>query len=313
MFDSEAKHARYSPWSQLAILFFLTGIGFLVGGFISLGIANSYLHVPLENLGEALKNNRDANLSRWLQFVSTFFFMLVPALVFASMMSHTPFKYIGFNSAVSNKQVLIIFVVVFVSIVLSSALSQLNGMIPISKSAEKYFKTLEDEYTKEMLGIANMKSAKDYIITLFIIALLPALFEEMLFRGALQPVFINITKNAFVGILITSILFSAIHMSFYGFLPRLALGLIIGYIFYFSKNLWLSSLTHFLYNAFGVTQIYMLSKKGLLTPEAMKDDDSFPLIFGLFAAIVLFILFFLFKKESKSVTAENNLNKEYLE
>lgn len=311
MFDIEEKHARYSPWSQLAILLFLTGIGFLVGGFISLGIANSYLHVPLENLGEALKNNRDANLSRWLQFVSTFFFMLVPAMVFSSMMSHRPFNYIGFNSAVSSRQVLIILVVVFISIVLSSALSQLNGMIPISKSAEKYFKGLEDEYTKEMLGIANMKSAKDYIITLVIIGLLPALFEEMLFRGALQPVIISITRNAFVGILITSILFSAIHMSFYGFLPRLALGLIIGYIFYFSKNLWLSSLTHFLYNAFGVTQIYLLSRKGSLTPEAMKDNDSFPLMFGLFAAIILFIVFLLFKKESKAIVAEYDKNKYF--
>ena len=133
-------------------------------------------------------------------------------------------------------------------------------MIPYFEDCEKYFRGLEDEYNKEMLAIANMKTAGDYIVSLFVIALLPALFEEMLFRGSLQPVMINLTKNAFAGILITSILFSAIHISYYGFLPRLALGLIIGYVFYFSKNLWLSSITHFLYNAFGVTQLYMLKQ-----------------------------------------------------
>src|SRR5258706_11305222 len=81
-----------------------------------------------------------------------------------------------------------------------------------------------------MFAIANMKTTQDYIVSLLIIALLPAFFEEMLFRGSLQPVMISITKNTFAGILITSILFSAIHGSYYGFLPRVGLGLIIGYV-----------------------------------------------------------------------------------
>ena len=56
-----------------------------------------------------------------------------------------------------------------------------------------------------------MKTIQDYLISLIMIALLPAIFEEMLFRGALQPIMINITKNAFIGIFLTSFLFSAIH------------------------------------------------------------------------------------------------------
>src|SRR6185436_14085401 len=142
------------------------------------------------------------------------------------------------------KQVFILVGIVFIAMIVSGVLSEVNEMIPLTKKAESYFKGLEDEYNKEMFAIANMKSTQDYIVSLVIIALLPALFEEMLFRGALQPVMISITRNAFAGILITSILFSAIHMSYYGFLPRLALGLIIGYVFYLSKNLWLASITH---------------------------------------------------------------------
>ena len=130
-----------------------------------------------------------------------------------------------------------------------------------------------------------MKTTLDYVLSLVIIALLPAVFEEMLFRGSLQPVFISVTRNAFAGILITSILFSAIHLSYYGFLPRLALGLIIGYISYFSKNLWLSVITHFLYNGFGVTQIYALSKAGKLNAESM--DTTLPM-YGLIGLAALF-------------------------
>ncbi len=179
-------------------------------------------------------------------------------------------------------------------------------MIPLSKSLEQHFKSLEDQYNKEVFAIANMKTVQDYIISLIIIALLPAMFEEMLFRGALQPVMINITKNALAGILITSILFSALHASFYGFLPRLVLGLILGYIFYFSKNLWLSIVFHFLNNALGITQMYALSKKGLLTANAM-NDDTFLLYYGLIAAVALYVAFKVFKKESEVVISMHNL------
>jgi membrane protease YdiL (CAAX protease family) len=303
MFDNHPQRPQYSTWTQLSILLMLTGVGFLIGGFVSLGIAASYLNVPFEKLPDAFKNANDANLARLLQFISTFFFMALPAFVFARINDRKAFKYLGFNSALSGKQVFIIVGIVFLSLIISGILSQVNAMIPLTKRAEQYFKSLEDNYNKQVSAIANMKTAKDYIISLIMIALLPAIFEEMLFRGALQPLMINLSKNSFIGILITSILFSAIHLSYYGFLPRVALGLIIGYIFYFSKNLWLASATHFFYNAFGVTQIYALSKRGILTQEAMKDD-TFPLYFALFAAGALYIIFIFFKKECDVVLAD---------
>lgn len=307
MFDYDLKQPKYSPGSQLAFLLMLCGVGLLIGTIVSAGIAKSVLNVPVEKLADALKNSENANLSRTIQFVSTFLGMALPAYVFARIMSRSAFAYIGFNNAISGKQVFIIIGILMMGLLLSGSLSSLNDMIPLSKDLEKYFRALEDEYNKEMLAIANMKSVKDYIISLIIIAMLPAIFEEMVFRGALQPVFIRLTKNAFAGILITSILFSAIHISFYGFLPRIALGLIIGYIFYFSKNLWLSSITHFLYNALGVTQLYALSRQGMLTTDAIKDD-SFPLYYGLIAIAILFFLFVFFKRESNVVISMHNLD-----
>lgn len=296
---------RFSPLSQFAILCLLAGFGLIVGSLLCIPIATAYLHVPLTQLPDALTKSENANLSRALQFVSTFFFMAVPAFVFARIMNRKPFKYIGFNSAISGKQFFIVVGIVFMALILSEALAEVNEIIPITKSAETYFKGLEDAYNKDMLAIANMKTLTDYIVSLVIIALLPALFEEMLFRGSLQPIMISLTRNVFVGILITSIIFSAIHMSYYGFLPRLALGLIIGYVFYFSKNIWLSVATHFLYNAFGVTQLYALSKKGLLNATSL-NDSTFPVYYGLFAAAILYVAFVVFKKESEVVISMYN-------
>lgn len=312
MLDYEGQGTRFSPWSQLSVLLLLCGFGLIAGSAISILFANAVLHVPLEKLPGALKNADNAGLSRALQFISTFFFMALPSFVFARIVNRQPFRYIGFNAAISGKQVFLIVCIIFMGFFLSGALSSINEMMPLSKTAETYFKNLEEEYNKEMMAIASMKSVQDYLLALIIIALLPAIFEEMLFRGALQPVLINISKNAFTGILVTSILFSAIHVSYYGFLPRLALGVIIGYIFYYSRNLWLASITHFLYNAFGVTQMYALTIRGELTSEAMSDP-SVHWAYGLLAAVSIYVIFKYFKRESEVVISMyNHHNKRYL-
>jgi len=309
MFDYDlTERPRFSPWAQFAILLCLVGVGLLVGSFISIAIIISNLHVPMAQLKDALLNSTNANLSRTIQFISTFFAMALPAIIFARIVNRKPFSYIGFNSAISGKQVFILVGIVLIGLILSAALSELNAMIPLSKSLAQSFKAMEDEYDKQVFAIANMKTVQDYIMSLIIIALLPAIFEEMLFRGCLQPVMINITKNVFVGILLTGILFSALHGSFYGFLPRLALGLILGYIFYFSKNLWLSIIFHFFNNALGITQMYALSRKGLLTQNAM-NDDTLPLYYGLIALVALYFAFRFFKKESEVVVSIHNLRK----
>ena len=307
MFDYELnEQPRFSTWAQFAILLVLTGVGLLVGSLISIFIAISYLHIPLAVLQDALFRSENANLSRIIQFVSTFFAMALPAIIFGRIMNRSAFRYVGFNRAISGKQVFILIGIVVIALILSAALSELNEMIPLTKSLMQSFKKMEEQYSKEVFAIANMKSVQDYIVSLIIIALLPAVFEEMLFRGCLQPVMISITKNAFAGILITSILFSALHGSYYGFLSRLALGLILGYIFYYSKNLWLSIVFHFLNNALGVTQLYALSKKGLLNADVM-NDDTLPLYYGLIALVALYFAFRIFKKESEVVISMHNL------
>jgi len=307
MFDYELnERPRFSPWAQFAILLCLTGAGLVIGSLVSIFIALSYLHIPALQLQDALSKTENANLSRAIQFISTFFAMALPAIIFSRILNRKPFRYIGFNKAISGKQVFILIVIVIIALTLGAALSELNEMIPLSKSLAQSFKKMEEEYNKQVFALANMKTVQDYIVSLIIIALLPAIFEEMLFRGCLQPVMINITKNAFAGILITSILFSALHASFYGFLSRLALGIILGYIFYYSKNLWLPVIFHFLNNALGVTQLYALSKKGLLNFNAMSED-TLPLYYGLIALAALYFAFRIFKKESEVVISMHNL------
>lgn len=158
---------------------------------------------------------------------------------------------------------------------------------------------MEESYKASMMAMATMKTTVDYLLGLLVLAFAPALFEEVLFRGAFQPVFIGWTKNKWAGIIITSVLFSAIHISYFGFLPRLALGLILGLIFYYSKNIWLNILLHFLNNAVVVTQLYVVSRQGKSIDKTV--DESMPIWWGAIAAVALIILFRVFRKESSAV------------
>ncbi|MEP6514221.1 MAG: type II CAAX endopeptidase family protein [Parafilimonas sp.] len=301
------QQERFSPLSQLAILFGLCCAGILIGSFATLLAADLYLKAPLTNLAQELMKGENANLSRLLQFLSTFFFMALPAVFFSVITQRKPFQYLGFNMAPSGKQTFLIVGIVFTALFVSGSLGELNQLIPLSKGLTKYFQSLEDEYSKEVIALINLKSSADYIIALIIIAFLPALFEEMFFRGCLQQLMIILFRNTIAGIIVTSLFFSAIHLSFYGFLPRLFLGIMLGYIFYYSKNLWLNIAAHFLNNAFAVTQMYALSRAGKLNTESM--DENFPLYYGLVAIVAFYFIFVIFKRESEFVISMHNMRK----
>ncbi|MFZ1798832.1 MAG: CPBP family intramembrane glutamic endopeptidase [Chitinophagaceae bacterium] len=303
---------NWSPWMQLAILLILCGVGLIIGSLASAGIAFLFFHIPFNQLSEGLLNPKNVALLQVLQTVSSFFVMALPALAFARMMNKKDaLSELGFNRAISGKQFFIVVLMAISGLFIGGALAELNSMIPISKTAEQFFQQLEDQYNEQVLALANMKTNSDFLLSLLVLALAPAIMEEMLFRGTLQPVFISISKNAFIGILVTSILFSAIHFSFYGFLTRLFLGLLLGYVYYLSKNLWLNVSIHFLNNAVAVAQLYALSKAGMLNNDTI--NEHIPLYYGLIGVVTLAMLFFNFKRESELVIARHNIiNHKYL-
>jgi membrane protease YdiL (CAAX protease family) len=104
-----------------------------------------------------------------------------------------------------------------------------------------------EQMTSLMLSVDG---TGDRLLMLVVVALLPAIFEELAFRGILQPLLIKLAGRAWLGILITSLIFSFIHFQFYGFLPRVLLGLLFGFIVWKTGSLWPAILAHFVNNAF---------------------------------------------------------------
>ena len=281
---------------QLGTLLGLIGAGLVVGTIISAGIWLAMTGRPLLSMESDISNPKYYNAIMWMQGVSTFFMFYLPVYFTAMICYRNPTKFIGFNTRVNWKQVLIVLALVALTFPLSAALAELNKIIPISKSWQTYFKAKEAERAVQEAALININSFSRYMLSMFIIALLPAIFEEVCFRGGIQNILIRWFKGPWAAIIITSIIFSAVHISYYGFLVRFALGIVLGLIFYYSGSLWLSILCHFLYNGIQVTAMYASTMSG--SKNSAQVEDNFPIWAGAIALALIIYAFIKFREIS---------------
>ncbi len=175
-------------------------------------------------------------------------------------------------------------------------LYKINKMLPLPE-----WMTVQEadkmNLTEEVL---NMTSTPDLMINLLIIGLLPALGEEFLFRGVIQKYIIQFTKKPWLGILVTAAVFSAIHFQFQGFIPRMVLGVLLGYLYWISRSIWLPVIVHFFNNAYQIILHYMFltgeSELNLL--EDITVEWHTALISGGITAVLLIYLHQHIKKAS---------------
>lgn len=304
---------RFSPGIQFAMLLAFTGFFWILGGIISIFIASQIMHISLQQLlldPMAIEKNAQAAMA--MQIIGTLFMFPLPVIILAFVTSKKPFKYLGYSTVLNGKQLFYAILIFLAAMWVSESLGLINQLIPLPKSTETYFKQKEDEYAQATYALVTLNTFKDYLFSIFIIALLPAVFEEMLFRAGLQNILIKWTKLPFISILITSTLFSLVHASYYGFLPRLFLGVVLGYLFYYSKNIWLSTLVHFLNNAVTITVAYIWVSGGKNIKDALNDTGFTnkmavynTLFAGFLLAAAMYFVFKAYKRESEQVLAKH--------
>jgi membrane protease YdiL (CAAX protease family) len=168
----------------------------------------------------------------------------------------------------------------------------LSGMERWMKNAEENAALLTEAFLK-------VETTQGLLFNLFMIALLPAIGEELLFRGVIQKIFTGWTRSHHWGIWITAILFSALHIQFYGFIPRMLLGVLFGYLLIWSGSIWLPVIAHFVNNGFAVMAIFLIDKN-LLDPAVENiggTPDSYYSAFLSFAVVCALLL--IIKKSNR--------------
>lgn len=180
-------------------------------------------------------------------------------------------------------------------------LMTINNMMKLPEALsgiEQWMRNSEVNAEKIINIFLNVNSIRALMLNLFMIAVIPAIGEEFLFRGVLQKQFRQWFGNIHFAIFVAAFLFSAMHMQFFGFIPRLVLGIILGYLYYFSKNLWIPIIAHFFNNAIAVVVYYLNYNKVINTDfdKLGSSGEDYILIIGSIIFTVILMLS-IYKRE----------------
>ena len=203
------------------------------------------------------------------QGISSVLMFVVPPIVYYYITrTDRPMKALGFRKVAAPVWALVLagVVLMYVSLPVTNQLSSWNEGLQLGGAFEKlgtWIKALEDSTAAITERMLNVNTIGGLLLNLVVIALIPAVGEELTFRGVLQQGLTSRLKNPHLAIILSAAIFSFIHFQFFGFLPRMFLGLLLGYMFYITGSLWTSMLMHFLNNGTAVV-LYFLNNKNII-------------------------------------------------
>lgn len=239
---------------------------FMVGGmliFTSLGELIILLVYHTPSMLEASDPVTAIRISQMLTTIGSF---LLPSLLFAYCQDRQWFNYNSANRYAPQSMVNMVLILSVTLLPVVGVLSAFNqNIMPQEGAVAEFMRNLEDAADNILSLVTSQRSSWDLICNILIFAVLAGICEEFFFQGALQPLLMKWSRNPHIGIPLTALIFSALHFQFYGFIPRFLLGVYLGYLFYWSRSLWLPILAHVLHNTLSLLVDYTLQGRGIDT------------------------------------------------
>lgn len=209
--------------------------------------------------------------------VQDIFAFILPAVVAMALFYLRPLHVMGLDRMPSLKALAVVVVFYLVSLPAMNWLVDFNGSMVLPSwmsGVEEAMRQAEDMAADATKQILDINTIPQLLFCLFVVGLMAGLSEEMLFRGAMQRTMQDSRLGAHTAIWVTAIVFSAFHMQFFGFLPRMLLGAWLGYLFVWTRSLWVPIIAHTLNNSTVVVMSY-LAGKGVV-PEGFGDNLGLP-------------------------------------
>jgi membrane protease YdiL (CAAX protease family) len=229
--------------------------------------------------------------SKLIQILGSVGTFIIPALLFSYLFEGDLFSYYNFRNQTGMVSMLLVVVMMISIIPFINYLAEINIKMEIPiRALDQLLRTLESTAEEMMVAFTATKSIGGLMVNLLMIAVIAAVGEELIFRGLLQRLMIQMVKNAHLAIVLTALLFSAFHFQFFSFLPRFVLGIILGYLMFYGRSIWYPILAHFVNNAMGVIYYYFNSRGS--ADDMLEEIGTSTLI--PVAAVISLALFLIF-------------------
>jgi uncharacterized protein len=284
--------------SFFKLIFFVMG-GLFVGQFLGLIVALPFFNAPFMELPNLMSNPENYPSSRIILFliqgVTAFVMFIVAPWLYLRSEGKLTFNDLSYRDNLSVAPFLLVAFGVVVFMVVNSVIItwNMNMNFPEFMSGfEQWARAQEDNLARLTEYLVKTETNTELILAFVVVAILPAIGEEFLFRGVLQNIFKGLLNNKHIAIWLSAIIFSAIHMQFFGFLPRVILGALFGYIYVISGNLWYPIAAHFVNNGFTILLVALYQKGAI--PMDIENTESVPLEAVAPALIIFLVVSYLF-------------------
>jgi CAAX protease family protein len=281
---------------QLVILLSIATGCFIIYFIVSASLLYAKFGMNLAAMSSILQNPGNLPLLKFLQSLSSVMIFFIPAFIFSLIADTRPLEYLGINKKFTISQIIIVIAVMIACLPLIGLTGQWNEQVHLYGSlhgVEQWVRSTEKQADQQTKLLLTMHGFPQYLINMLMVAVLPGICEELFFRGVMQRIVIDWTKNITAGILITAFFFSFLHFQFLGFLPRMILGIMLGYIYVWTGSIWLAMLGHFINNGLDVTLLYFY-QIGIVHTDPMKES-TVPLYMGILSGIIVLALFLILK------------------
>lgn len=293
------------PFQQLIFAAFVILVSFLVTMLISMALA-----IPLFGLSSisgitVISNFNDSEsllILKYFQVVQSIGLFIVPSLILAWLYHGRISDFLFLKKKSTLLSIFLVVVLVIVILPVINFLGEWNSRMQLPaflSGLERWMKNAEENAAALTEAFLKVNTARGLIFNLFMIAFLPAIGEEFLFRGIIQRIFTRWTNNHQWGVWISAALFSALHMQFYGFVPRLVLGVLFGYLLVWSGSMWLPVVAHFFNNAFAVIAMFLIDKN-ILNPLVEEIGATPESKYSVLISLLLFsVVIFSVRKNNR--------------
>ncbi len=273
-----------------------------IGQVMSALLTGLIYDVSTSRILDVLENpiSTDRNIILLFSLFFTLFSFFITPTIYLLFYNKNSLSFLWVGSRIRLTPLILSTITVFTIIPFITILAKLNYSIefPIWLSElESYFKQGEEQARLLTSSLISITEFEDLIIVILIMAIIPGIVEELFFRGMVQRQLQEIFKTSHCAIFLGAILFSFFHFQFYGFIPRLISGVLFGYIFVWSKNIWYSCAAHVTNNAVSVLGVYFMGPQ-VLNPEGGRVMS----ILLIFPSVVATALIILFLKKNQAAT-----------